>query len=279
MSEEWGDLTALRASAESLADAIDLRIATENRVRRGGTFDQFDQEHGIGAQILASAKDHEAACRRMLQSTYEECVPDRVRGWAKGVPGLASGETFPRLIGLLGNPRVATPWTWDTSGPKRVLVPAGDPYERGIRQLWSYCGCGDPQRKPTAGMSQEELLACGKRTIIRPVLFTFSSYLLRAGSPVTKEDSKKFGQPMSQDVADSKYYKLFAQARADGQGKVHQDTCRNKKRPPMKPNGCGTVAHPEWGEPGSPWRPGHALAHAHRVTGKELLKDLWEVSG
>ncbi|HXJ71724.1 MAG TPA: hypothetical protein VNM37_02685, partial [Candidatus Dormibacteraeota bacterium] len=59
----------------------------------------------------------------------------------------------------------------------------------------------------------------------------------------------------------------------------HVRQCQNKARPPMSPNGCGTFAHPERGAPGSLWRPGHINMHAHRIVHKELLRDLWVVSG
>lgn len=265
----------LRAAAESLTDAIRARVAAENRALRGG------------AAIDAAARDRlcaiprmaENEARKLLFAVYEETVPGHIQEWAASIPGLASGEVFPRLAGLIGNPRIAVPWKWETMpGEKRRLVPDGDPYDRTPRQLWQWCGCGDPEVKPSAGMSQEELLRCGRRTVIMPILHTFTSYIARAGRPVTKEGSPKLGQPVSQAVADSKYFKVFAEARAYGDTAIHKWECRNHKRPPQHNDGCGTTIHPEWGAVGSQWRPGHAEAHAHRVTGKTLLMDFWKIS-
>lgn len=277
MKHQWGDMAMLRAAAESRTDAIAMRIAMENRVQRGGA--AADAE--AAERLTGIARAAEADCRALLHSLYTEAVPEPVREWAAGIPGLASGEVFPALIGLIGDPTVATPYKWeipDGGGPRR-LVADGEPYDRSVQELWAWCGCGDPARRIETGMSQEQLLACGKRTVIRPLLFAFSSYIARSGRPVTKEGSAKLGLPVSQAVADSKYFKIFSDAKADGLTKVHTETCKNRKRPPQHSNGCGTVAHPEWGEPGSPWRPGHAEMHAHRVVGKELLRDLWIVSG
>lgn len=275
MPEKWGDMTMLRAAAESVIDATKLRAAAENRALRGGAA----IDAAAADRLCAIPRMAERESRTLLQAVYEESVPTRVKEWAKGIPGLASGEVFPKLVGLIGNPRIATPYKWEVpEGGKRFLVADGDPYERTLHQLWQWCGCGDPEIKPAAGMTQEELLRCGRRTVIRPVLFAFSSYIARAGRTITKEDSARFGMPVSQNVADSKYFKIFSDSKDYGLTRTHAWECRNHKRPPMHSDGCGTVAHPEWGEIGSPWRPGHAEAHAHRIVGKELLRDLWIIA-
>jgi hypothetical protein len=276
MPETWGNLTMLRAAAENLTDAIQHRVSAENRALRGGAaIDAADRD-----RLCAIPRMAETEARKQLFSVYEEAVPDHIRAWAKSIPGLATGEVFPRLAGVVGNPRIAVPWKWETlPGHKRTLVPDGDPYERTPRQLFQWSGCGDPEKKPAPGMSQEELLACGRRTVVYPLLRTFTSYIARAGRPVTKEGSAKLGEPISPAVADSKYFKIFMEARAQGDTRVHQWECRNHKRPPFGNDGCGTTPHPEWGEIGSPWRPGHAEGHAHRITSKQLLLDYWIVAG
>ena len=271
MPQRWGDMTALRAAAECLTDAIKTRIQAENRAQRGGA--AIDAEHRD--RLVAIPRDAEDETRALLHSLYEEVVPDHIREWAAGIPGLRTGEVFPRLIGLTGNPRQAIPYKWDASGSTRVLVPDGEPFQRSLRQLWQWAGCGDPEVRPVAGMGQAELLRCGRRTDIRPVLFAFTSYIARAGRIITKEDSPRRGQPVSQEVANSRYFKIFCERKAEGLGRTHAWECQNHKRPPYSPNGCGTVAHREWGEIGSPWRAGHAEMHAHRITAKELLRDLW----
>jgi hypothetical protein len=260
----WGDVQALRTCGEALADAIKARISVENRVRRGGT--AFELQ---GTPLCEGARHLEASFRSQLTDVYRQVVPAEIRDWAAGIPGLATGELFPRIIACIGDPRFATPYTWEDGAKAPTL--AGPVYQRTLRLLWGYAGLGDPRRTPRADIlghspSRAELLAGGKRTQLRPLLYTFTSYLLRAH---TRSDA----------VANSRYWKVFEMAKAEAATSVHQHQCQNKKRPPMSPNGCGTVLHPEWGAPGSVWRPGHALMHAHRITQKEFLRDLWIVAG
>jgi hypothetical protein len=260
MSGNWGQLSSFRATGEAVVDAIGQRIRTENRIKRGGTVSPI-----YGDAMIDLAVRHEKELRKMLLEQYNQTVPAHVRAWARNVPGFASGESFPRLLSLLGHPRIATPYKW-VEGDRhvRVLVPDGEPFERTLRQLWQYAGCGDPEVVPAKNMSQAELMACGKRTVIRPILFTFSTYLVM--------QHKRF-----ESVAASRYWKVFEQAKREAAGKIHQRQCQNRKRPPLRSNGCGTVAHPEWGAPGSPWRPGHCDMHAHRIVAKEFLRDLYNV--
>jgi hypothetical protein len=212
---------------------------------------------------------------------YRRAVPEHIRDWAVAIPGLATGELFPRIIATLGDPRTATPYTWEDGAQAPTQ---GEPYQRSLRQLWQYAGAGDSDMVPRADIlghspSREEKLAAGKRTQLRPLLYTFSTSLVMAATPVTKEGSKFQGRPRSQAAADSRYFQVFMEAKAAAADKRHHRQCQNKKRPPMKPNGCGTVMHPEWGAPGSLWRPGHAMMHAHRMVHKEFLRDLWVVAG
>jgi len=275
----WGDLTRFRVYAECLTDAKKNRVSTENRVLRGGTW-----EEGMAEEVLAVARSQETSYERMLLSAYQRLVPQEVQNWAKGIPGIASGELFARLLGTLGHPRVAIPMRWEGSD----LVPDGPPRHRTVRQLWSYCGCGDPLRNPRKDIlghspTREDVLAGGKRNTVRPLLFMFTSYLVRAHT-------------RSEAVGSSEFYQLLAATKTAARGheedcskgtwptecagthKVHQRQCQNKSIPPNRPNGCGTVAHPEWGAPGSPWRPGHIDMHAHRIVAKAFLKELWRVS-
>lgn len=257
----WGDMSMLRTLGEGLNDAKQNRVRTVNRVERGNIADAL-----YGPEMIKRAKEEEGRYNDWLVEEYARVVPEHVRRWAAEIPGLRTGELFPRIIASIGNPRVATPETWGEVAGKKTVVPDGEPYERGVRQLWSYCGCGDPDRRPTKGMSREELLACGKRTVTRPLLYTWTSGIVRATGRSTL-------------VKESRHYLLLQRTKQEAQGNVHARECRNHARPPMKSNGCGTVAHPEWGEIGSGWRPSHIDMHAHRVVQKEFLKELWNVSG
>jgi hypothetical protein len=280
MSEQqWGDIQGLRFSAESLADAIKARIGIQNRVR-SGRVDVIG-----GTQLIARAQEFEDAYRDQLTSVYTEVVPLKIRAWASTQPIIRSGETFPRIIGLIGDPHWAIPLRAEGTGKDRKLVPNGKEHARDVRELWRICGCGSPNDTPQAvkdapdGEKQAALLRMGKRTTVRPLLYSFSSQLVMNGTPVTKEGSKFFGRPRSLDCAESDYFRLYMKIREEAAGNVHAKPCKNHKRPPAKSNGCGTAAHPERGEIGSPWLPGHVQAHAHRLLQKQFLADLWEVAG
>jgi hypothetical protein len=259
----WGssdELLRLRILGETLADAKKDRIATENRILRAGA-----AEWEMGIRLLSEKRAAEDLAGQHLMEMYQEVIPAQVRDWAASIPGLGSGELFARIMAIIGNPLVAYPHHWEEGARFPVI---GESYERTLRQLYMWCGCGDPKRRPQllSKPSRDQLLACGMRTTVRPLLHTFSAYLLRAH---TRSDA----------VASSKYWAVFTEYKERGLKKKHSYQCQNKVRPPLSPNGCGTVAHPEWGEPGSPWRKGHAQANAHRVTQRELIHDLFHVAG
>jgi hypothetical protein len=273
-----GLLADLRAAGEDLADLIEVRKAAENRARTLGHMDT--------ALICPPwIADAENAARQALQDAYARAVPAPIRDWAARVPCLGSGELFPRIIAIVGDPCMATPLLpiarGDTGRGARSR-PAGPPYLRSPHQLWQWCGVGDSRSKAREDVlgrkpEQADLLAAGKRSQIPPLLYVWSSQLVRAATPSTREGSARFGLPMSPAAAGSHYWKTFTGRKARPVP-VHQHQCQNHVRPPGRPSGCGTSLHPEWGEPGSPWRPGHVNMDAHRITQKRLLMDLWRAA-
>ena len=266
MGDQWGDLLALRVLGESLADAKKARVSAVNRAERGGVLREMERD-----MITRPALAVEDEYAHRLVEEYAKVVPDNVRAWAEGIPGLGSGPLFPRIIAAIGHPRIATPYAWGEVNGKPAVVSAGDPFERSLRQLWQYCGCGDPETNPRQDIighspTRDDKLRGGKRTTVRPLLHVFSSYLVRMHT-------------RNEKVASSRYYAILEETKKEAAENRHVRQCQNKARPPMSPNGCGTFAHPEWGAPGSLWRPGHINMHAHRIVHKELLRDLWVVSG
>lgn len=292
----WGNMAELRMAAESLADMINLRTRVHNRIRSGspgrvilsageqyalltadssGTFSKKEIEASFLGDMVLNAEN---TTREYLRQVYEQTVPLQIREWAAATPVIASGELFPRIVGLAGNPRYAVPLKMEGTGKDRRAVPDGAPYLRectcgarargercackGLRSFWQYCGVGSPDLVPEKG-NQEVLLRMGKMTTVRPLLYTFSERLQMAAG---KEGSK---------AQSCELYKIMRRAKADAATKRHYKICRNRKPPPLKSNGCGIVAHPEWGEPGSAWRPGHQQAHSFRIVQKELLRGFW----
>ena len=98
-------------------------------------------------------------------------------------------------------------------------------------------------------------------------------------SVLTPETAEKVaaatGEPDKNGMARkrSPYRDSYEDARLKYADATHDQECMNWSR--YSPNGCGTRANPEWGAPGSPWRPGHQHAAALRKVGKDFLDDLW----
>ena len=157
-----------------------------------------------------------------------------------------------RLLGTIGDP------LWNGSE---------DRLRRGPAELWAYCGY---HTIPAGGQfASDSHLPNVPGGNVRPrrqrgVKCNWSPRAKTAAF-VVAESAYRQG-----------YYRPVYVAEKDKAAtKVHCADCRNRVRPPGRPNGCGTVAHPEWGEPGSPWRPGHQHQHALSMVAKTILKDLF----
>lgn len=120
-------------------------------------------------------------------------------------------------------------------------------YNRGVAQLWSYCGVGDPARsKIPKGAVQAELLARGKPRA-KKQLYLIGTGLLKSGIR-SKEPVTEWGE-------------LYVRMREKYADRIHIDAC-----PP-----CHAKA-------GQAWRPGHQHMAALRKMEKELLKAMWRES-
>lgn len=258
----------LRRITETLWDMLDMRDRTDNRIRTApGELLVLD---GTNDSIRTIIKNLRNAAKDNLKQAAPELYV-----WVESDEACGVGaETLSRLIGVTGHPLVAQPHRWTKEPPDdhdcdsnacgngRHLV-AGEPFVRTLRQWWQYCGFGDPNRRRESGMSQEDALAMGNQKAKVMAWNLAESCVKKTGSG---------NQPRSPFRND------YDIARADAEDKVHDRVCRNTKRWPQKPNGCATRDHPEWGEPGSPWRDGHKAAHAHRITTKAILRRIYEVA-
>lgn len=143
----------LRIWAESFEDAQRARISCANRMERGGVPPEL-----FAGQIAAlEAAEHQI--KLGMVRCYRRVVPIGVREWQVGAFGIGE-HLLARLLGALGHPRIATPYHWEGEGSARELI-ADPPFERTVRQLWSYCGHGDATRKRAKGMTAEEAFALG----------------------------------------------------------------------------------------------------------------------
>jgi len=146
-------LADLRTYAEMYWDQMKQRVSVENQIRSASIESDVVTEHIAGLILL------EKGLKRALAMEYRRAVAPEVRAWQEQTVGLGE-HTMARLIGHLGHPRHATPYTAVGKGAARKLV-ALPPYERTVSQLWSYCGVGDATRKRRKGMTVEEAMAAG----------------------------------------------------------------------------------------------------------------------
>ena len=115
----------------------------------------------------------------------------------------------------------------------RLVAIIGDPAERdNPAKLWAYCGHGDPRRRRTKGMSQEEAFRLGNPRAKKQVWLIATS-LLKAGNR-----------------------EVYDRRREQTKERVHERPCIR----------CGPSGSPA--AAGSPWSDGHKHADALRVAGK-----------
>lgn len=189
-----------------------------------------------------SLKRAEHECLLAMRRCYRRVVPEPIQSWQKAMTGIGI-DRLAKILGHLGHPVWATPHHWEGTGSNRVLI-TDPPFERSIGQLWQYCGHGAPARK-RKGMSADDLAAMGS-----PVL---KSLLWNAATECMK-------------CRNSPFRLVYEEARQNVADKVHTVECVR----------CGPSGKPA--QPGDPWSAGHQHAHALRIVGKEILRDLWLVA-
>jgi hypothetical protein len=300
-----GSYAELRMWAEALADAMDARIAFENKDRSGTVeMDAF----GPVVDMYQAAEDQ---CRKEMIACYRVTVPEGVRKWQEQTAGIGE-STVARLLGMTGDPRMAYPRHWEGAGSDRHLV--DDPaHERGVGALWQYCGVGAPKNREVKG-DAAALMANGRPDAKKMV------YLLSTA------------QVKSNAKGGAAYRGIYDAAKDKYREKVHSVPCAGGFSGPLYVK-CKTHvpvdwellperddlpgAHPmdlfasdmlgaEFGRPaeqdkrageldakseqkrkaklgyaqaGDPFQPSHVHAIALRHTGKEILRDLWLTAG
>ena len=246
MSQEW---TGLRIAAEMYEDVQKARIAANNRAKRGG-IDRHDFE--IPFDALKGAEDQFG--ERMRQE-YKLVVPAEIRAWQKDTIGIGE-HLLARLLGMIGHPVHTTPHWWEGKGEDRILM-KGEPFDRSVSQLWSYCGHGDSTRKRRKGMTKEEAFAMGNPRAKMILHLLAESACKLDGVP------DKNGKARSR----SPYRDVYDKRKAATERYTHVIECVR----------CGPSGKPA--QPGSDWSKAHRHADALRIVGKEILRDLWRVVG
>ena len=195
-------------------------------------------DHDLFGPIVAALEETERLCKLALRRCYRKVVPASLRNLQKTEPGLGE-DSFARILGHLGDPLIATPHWWEGTGSNRVLM-QGEPYVRTISQLWQYCGHGRPGRI-SKGANATELAAMGSPTL-KMLVHLQAEWCMRQ---------------------QGRYRNLYTAAREAVENKAHSVPCVR----------CGPSGRPA--AEGTPWSKGHQHAHALRIIGKEILRDMW----
>ncbi len=229
----------LRLYAEMFFDVQEFRKAAENKVR----------SQSVDAKIVADkALEHYQQAEHDMSLQMRRCLrrtaPAPVLTWLKAEKGIGE-HLLARLLGAIGDPRVATPYHWEGTGKANRILVADESYERTVSQLWSYCGHGDPERKRYAKMDAEDALACGNPTAKMLVWNMATACMKTTGH----------------------YREVYDKRRFVTAERVHASYCVR----------CGPSGKPA--EEGSLWPKAHQHADALRIVGKEILRDLWVVAG
>lgn len=289
----------LRMLADSFEDAQKARIAIENRLRSGTDSEPV-------AEALKSLCHAEGKLSLAMQRSFRVAAPE-VSAWAKTIPGIgvSSDRLIARLIGAIGHPVIASPYHWQNGDApeghecdplrckkdaKRHLI-ADPPYARTVSQLWSYCGHGDPTRRPRKGMSADDAMGCGNP---RAKMLT---HLLAEGAMKCVGSASAVSNPISPaptdappDRAGSAIAEAFPNLGAptgtdDENGDGSEDApvprvAPNRRRSPYRDvYDLARLTYADRVEAdGKPWSLGHQHNAALRLVGKSILRDLWEVS-
>lgn len=139
---------------------------------------------GVPPATLDGLHASETALRKALERTWRW---HPLYDWATEIKGLKSGTLVARLLAELGDPLIAQPMSGgrDENGEWHV-VPAGPPFERTLRQLWQFCGVGDPNRKHRRGGTEDENRAAG-RPMARMRLWLICDQMVRQRTPRYRE--------------------------------------------------------------------------------------------
>jgi len=260
----------LRTAARNYYDSYRLATRISNRLAalaRDGESYTPTAEPLLYEQLVA-VKQMKDASGKLLVKLYKQSAPPLVVKFQQQTLGL--GEVWvARLVGEVGDFKTYTEAWWSTpeeleeagirsqdtraghadddeddelspSGnlviPKRVLA-IGEVRTTGVRELWAYCGHGDPELRRRRGQTQDEALASGNPTA-KMIVHQMTEFALRLnGNP------DKNGKPRGQ----TPYYPAYLAARQHAE-QLHPD-----------------------------WKKGHVYNYAVRKVGKGILKDLWRV--
>ena len=243
----------LRLYAEIYDDALEFRKASLSKIRSGTVLD----DAGRFSDTVAMFSEVEHQMSLAIKQEMRKSIGSTVLAWQKSEPGIGK-HLLARLIGILGDPYVATPYRWQGTGAGRVQV-ADPPYTRTVSQLWAYCGYGDPDRNMHKGISSEELAALGNPKA-KMLVHLLAEACVKAGVR-----SDKTGET-EQRTSRSRYGQVYLDDRKSYADATHRHDCAR----------CGPRGKPALA--GSPLSKAHQHAASLRKVGKEILRNLWEAA-
>lgn len=294
----------LRVWSEMFWDKQEERKSQENRAGINHKGERRKRAFGgdVDPTVYLEAIRREYASERLLALAMRKCyrrvVPKEIQEWQRSTPGIGE-HLLARLLGIIGDPRIAQPYHWEGTGKNREQI-ADEPFERNVAKLWAYCGHGDPTRRRQRGMDVDTAMSLGNpraKTLVyllaegcmkltgaaangraessldSPLPPTSSmatdGAIPRHAAPSTNGDApaKCAPQSNSRARARSPYRDVYDQARAHYADALHKEPCVR----------CGPSGKPALA--GSPLSDKHKLARALRKVGKEILKDLWRAAG
>jgi hypothetical protein len=224
-----------------------------------------DAVDDLEAQRKATENRIEALCRTKgldgsrWHETLNAQLATAVAAERRAVADLEDAALSHPLVG----PFIARTPGIGAKGIGRLVGTIGDPATRTLAQLRAYCGHGDPDR---SHLSKEVVRFDDGRAVL----------------PFNPKAKTRLWVVSESAYRQGVYRQVYLDAKAVAATKTHTKECRNTVRPvggkAAGSNGCGIRAHPEWGAVGSPWRPGHQHAHALRLVGKAILRDLWQAA-
>lgn len=190
--------------------------------------------------IRDSAKRTEELLSKALIKNFKDAFPE-IYAWTEETPGLGP-VLMGRLLGEIGHPCWAFPSHWEGRGETRKLV-SDAPFMRNPAKLWAYCGVGDPKRRPFKGMTDRDVYAMGNPKAKMLVHLLAESCMKQQGTGNRRRSPYRD----TYDVFRARYEDRM-------ETKVNKKTGKEETKP---------------------WSDGHKHNAALRVTGKEILLDLW----
>jgi hypothetical protein len=236
-TDGWAEL---RIAAELYQRAQQERIAVANLIRPSADGGNIDEVWFAGHLARLEVVEHEAGL--MLRRCYRRVVPAELRELQRSNRGIGE-HLFARLLGHLGDPFIATPHYWEGAGSARTLM-ALPSRTRTVGQLWQFAGHGAPSRR-IRGMTAEEAMA--------------------HGNPIIKMLVHLNAEACMKQPNGNRYRDIYVASKLATDGRAHTTDCVR----------CGPSGRPS--PAGSPWSDAHRHAHALRIVGKELLRDMWLV--